>query len=222
MLDMTIRILIADDHPAVRYGLRHMLDEHQDFAVVGEAATAEEAVARLQALTPDVTVLDLEMGDAHGIDALELLRGAVPHARVIIYTGFDDPERIVNAVRLGVQGYLLKSCGNSEVAAAIRVVNGGGTALQPAVATKLLLRMRQNSDAEADHPDALTGRERQVLRLLAQGRSNHGIADALYISEGTVKFHVSAILGKLGAKNRTEAVLAGMRRGMVRVAPAAQ
>lgn len=210
-----IRILIADDHPVVRYGLTHMLGADPAFTVVGEAADAREVVEKLQTLQPDVTVLDMEMGEAHGVDALRALRAVDPEARVIVYTGFDDPERIVEAVQLGVQGYLLKDSSDEELARAIRVVSAGGTLLQPAVATKLLRRMRH---PETTLPESLTERERQVLTLLAEGYSNQAIADTLCISERTVKFHVSAILGKLTVKNRTEAVLAAVKRGIVKLA----
>ncbi len=220
VIDMTIRVLIADDHPAVRYGLRHLLQEQADFAVVGEAADTAGVLAQLAALRPDVTVLDMEMGDAHGVDALEALRAAAPGARVVVYTGFDDAERIVKAVALGVQGYLLKNSGNQELTRAIRVVDAGGTALQPVVATKLLQRMRQGSGEQAGSPEPLTDRERQVLSLLAQGRSNRAIAGTLAIRERTVKFHVSAILAKLAVRNRTEAVLTAMQHGIVEAVPA--
>ncbi|MFQ5755309.1 MAG: response regulator [Acidiferrobacterales bacterium] len=213
-----IRILIADDHPVVRYGLTHMLGAEPGFVVVGEAASADEVVERLQTLKPDVTVLDMEMGEAHGVDALRALRAVDPNARVIIYTGFDNAEWIVEAVYLGVQGYLLKDAGPQELARAIRVVGAGGTLLQPAVATRLLRRMRQDSSPDPTLPEALTERERQVLALLAEGYSNQAIAKTLYISERTVKFHVSAILAKLTARNRTEAVLTALKHGIVTLA----
>lgn len=215
-----IRILIADDHPVVRYGLTHMLGADPGFTVVGEAADAHEVAEKLQALKPDVIVLDMEMGEAHGVDALRALRAIDPEARVIIYTGFDNSEWIVEAVQLGVQGYLLKDAGHEELARAIRVVSAGGTLLQPAVATKLLRRMRQGSSPDTTLPEPLTERERQVLALLAEGYSNQGIAQTLYISERTVKFHVSAILGKLTARNRTEAVLTAVKHGIVKLAAA--
>jgi DNA-binding NarL/FixJ family response regulator len=213
-----IRILIADDHPVVRYGLTHMLSADPEFAVVGEAADAREVVEKVQTLKPDVTILDMEMGEAHGVDALRALRAVDSGARVIIYTGFDNSEWIVEAVQLGVQGYLLKDAGDKELARAIRAVNAGGTLLQPAVATKLLHRMRQDSSPDTTLPEALTERERQVLALLAEGSSNQAIAETLYISERTVKFHVSAILGKLTASNRTEAVLIALKHGIVTLA----
>lgn len=211
-----VRILIADDHPVVRFGLTQTLNAESDFTVVGEASDAHEVVQKVQALSPDVTVLDMEMGDAHGVDALRALRAIDQVARVIIYTGYDDTERIVEAVHLGIQGYLLKDLGGKELVRAIRVVHSGETAFQPTVTTKLLQHMRQESSPDGTRPEPLSERERQVLVLMAEGHSNQAIADGLCISERTVKFHVSAILGKLGAKNRTEAVMTAIKHGIVK------
>jgi DNA-binding NarL/FixJ family response regulator len=210
-----VRILIADDHPVVRFGLTHMLNAEPDLTVVGEASDAHEVAEKIRTLEPDVTVLDMEMGEAHGVDALRALRAVDQVARVIIYTGYDDTERIVEAVHLGIQGYLLKDMGGTELVRAIRVVHGGETVFQPAVTTKLLEHMRQGSNPDGTLPEPLSERERQVLALMAEGQSNQAIADALFISERTVKFHVSSILAKLAAKNRTEAVMTAVKQGMV-------
>jgi DNA-binding NarL/FixJ family response regulator len=217
-----IRILIADDHPVVRYGLTHMLGAEPEFTVVGEATDAHEVVERVQSLDPDVIVLDMEMGETHGVEALRALRAVAPEVRVVIYTAFDNAERIVEAVQLGVQGYLLKDSGDEELARAIRAVHAGGTLLQPVVATKLLRRMRQDATPDSSLPEPLTERESQILILLAEGHSNLAIADTLYISVRTVKFHVSAILGKLTVKNRTQAVLAAVKHGIVKLAMASE
>ncbi|MHC4447533.1 MAG: response regulator [Planctomycetota bacterium] len=211
-----VRILIADDHPVVRFGLTQMLNAEPEFAVVGEASDANEVVERVQALGPDVTVLDMEMGEAHGVDALRALRAVDQAARVIIYTGYDDTERIVEAVHLGIQGYLLKDLDGQELVRAIRAVHGGETVFQPAVTTKLLQHMRRESSPDGTQPEPLSERERQVLVLMAEGRSNQAIADDLCISERTVKFHVSSILAKLAVKNRTEAVMTAIKHGMVK------
>lgn len=208
-----IRILIADDHPVVRYGLKHMLASESDFEVVGEAADAEQVAKRARDLSPDIIVLDMEMGDSHGVDALRAVRQAVPGVRVIVYTAFDNADRIVEAVELGVEGYLLKDARNQELAQAIRIVHNGGTMLEPVVATKLLQHMRK---VEHTTPVELTKREQQVLTLMADGKSNQAIAEGLYISERTVKFHVSSILSKLEASNRTEAVRIAARRGLIK------
>jgi DNA-binding NarL/FixJ family response regulator len=215
-LDKPVRILIADDHPVVRFGLTQMLNAEPDLVVVGEASDVDEVVQKVQVLNPDVTVLDMEMGDAHGVDALRALRAIDQVARVIIYTGYDDTKRIVEAVHLGIQGYLLKDLGGKELVRAIRVVHGGETAFQPTVTAKLLQHLRQESSPDGTRPEPLSERERQVLVIMAEGHSNQAIADNLCISERTVKFHVSAILGKFGVKNRTEAVMTAIKYGIVK------
>ena len=209
-----IRILVADDHPVVRDGLVAILGTQPDFEVVGEAASGGEAVSQVQALTPDVLLLDLEMPEMDGVAVLKQLRTNDLQARVVVFTAFDTDERILDAVQAGAQGYLLKGAPREELFNAVRVVHSGGSLLQPIVASKLL---RQVSQERADESavDALTARELEVLRLLAQGQQNKEIAADLVISERTVKFHVSSILGKLGAGNRTEAVRIAAQQGLI-------
>ncbi len=210
----TIRILIADDHPVVRDGLAAMLGTQPDFEVVATAGNGQEAVRLAAELKPDVVLLDLEMPELDGVEALARMRAASPVVRALVFTAFDTDERILGAVRAGAQGYLLKGAPRDELFRAVRVVSQGGSLLQPVVASKLLKRMA--NPAGADPPPArLTSREAEVLRLLAQGQANKEIAVALVISERTVKFHVSAILSKLGASNRTEAVRLAVQRGLV-------
>ncbi len=209
-----VRILLADDHPVVRDGLRAMLGTQPDFQIVGEAASGVEAVQRAGQLQPDVILLDLEMPDFDGVTALEKIRAANPAARIIILTAYDEDERIVSAVIAGAQGYLLKGAPREDIFKAIRVVHEGGSLLQPIVASKL----RQHLTGQAAKPDAaidLTPREIEVLHLLAQGKSNKQIAAELTITERTCKFHVSSILSKLEAANRTEAVKIAAQRGLV-------
>ena len=208
-----IRILIADDHPVVRDGLAAMLGTQPDFDVVATAANGLEAVRLAAELRPDVVLLDLEMPELDGVEALARLRAASPAVRALVFTAFDTDERILSALRAGAQGYLLKGAPRDELFRAIRVVSQGGSLLQPVVASRLLQRMAQ--PAATGTPAALTNREVDVLRLLAQGRANKEIAASLVISERTVKFHVSAILSKLGAGNRTEAVRLAVQRGLV-------
>ena len=208
-----IRILIADDHPVVRDGLAAMLGTQPDFNVAGVATTGREAVNMAASLRPDVVLLDLEMPDLDGVQALIQMRAANPGIRALVFTAFDTDERILAAVRAGAQGYLLKGSPRDELFTAVRVVSQGGSLLQPVVASKLLQRM---ATPEAREPEALlTERETQVLGLLAQGRANKEIAAELAISERTVKFHVSSILSKLGASNRTEAVRLAVQRHLV-------
>ena len=205
-----IRILVADDHPVVRDGLVAMLGTQPDFSVVGEASTGREVVQKAALLLPDVVLLDLEMPDMNGVEALHQMRAERPDVRVLVFTAFDTDELIVKAVQAGAQGYLLKGTPRSEIFQAVRVVGGGGSLLQPVVASKLMQHI-----SKANEP--LTDREVQVLGLLARGKSNKEIAAVLSISERTAKFHVSSILGKLGAGNRTEAVTIAAQRGLVKL-----
>ncbi len=208
-----IRILVADDHEVVRNGLVAMLGTQPDFNVVGEAATGVEVLQQEARLNPDVILLDLEMPEMDGVEALRRLREGNPDIRVIVFTAFDTDERIVGAVQAGAQGYLLKGAPRDELFRAIRVVSEGGSLLQPVVASKLLRQISQEQTA----PDALTPRELDVLKLLAQGLQNKEIAAQLVITERTVKFYVSSILSKLGAGNRTEAVTIAAHRGLIKL-----
>jgi DNA-binding NarL/FixJ family response regulator len=205
-----VRVLVVDDHPVVRFGLSHSLSDEPDLDVVGEAAEADDAVHKVRALVPDVVILDLELGNAHGVEALRAIRDVSPSVDVIIYTAYSDAERVAEAAELGFQGYLTKESDAKELARAIGVVHEGGTVLEPLVASKLMARMQDRSKpaaAPVSVQRTLTARERQILAELMTGSSNRHIAQRLFISERTVKFHITSILGKLHAKNRTEAVL---------------
>ena len=213
MESKSIRILVADDHPVVRDGLVAMLSTQPDFQVVAEASSGQEAVEKAAALQPDVVLLDLEMPGMDGVEALKRLQARYPALRALVFTAFDTDERILGAVRAGAQGYLLKGAPREELFHAIRVVSRGGSLLQPVVASKLLQHM---SDGTLKAP-ALTRRELEVLALLGQGMSNREIAESLVISERTAKFHVSSILSKLGASNRTEAVSIAVQQGLIEI-----
>ena len=210
---MTIRILVADDHPVVLDGLVAILGTQPDFEVVGTAGNGAEVVARVPELQPDVLLLDLEMPQMDGAQALEALRAQNISVHVIVFTAFDTDERILGAVQAGAEGYLLKGAPREELFEAIRVVNEGGSLLQPIVMTKLLRHISQRDEAKP--AETLSPREREVLQLMARGLQNKEIAAELVISERTVKFHVSSILGKLGAGNRTEAVTMALQQRLI-------
>jgi len=207
-----VRLLLADDHPIVREGLRAILSTQTDFEVVGEAADGRQLVAQAEALKPDIVLTDLEMPGMDGVEAIRQIRSTLPDTQVIVLTAFNTDDRIVNSIRAGAEGYLLKGAPRNEIFNAIRVVSSGGSLLHPLVASRLIESVRKVDSTAAE---ALTEREMEVLGLLAQGKSNKEIAAALSITERTAKFHVAAILGKLGATNRTEAVTLAVQRGLI-------
>ncbi len=227
-----IRILLADDHPIVREGLRAVLETQPDFEVVGtpqQASSGDEALRLALELQPDILLLDLEMPVMDGVETIRHLRqqrrqdshkgdGARP--RIIVFTAFDNDERIIAALEAGANGYLLKGAPREDIFNAIRITMQGGSLLQPVIASKLLRHMGQHSSQRPPAEqqtlfESLTERELEVLTLLAQGMPNKEIAAHLTISERTAKFHVSSIMGKLGATNRTEAVSLAAQRGLI-------
>ncbi|MDQ4084003.1 MAG: response regulator transcription factor [Actinomycetota bacterium] len=208
---MKIRILVADDHPMLREGLVAVLSTQPDFDVIGEASDGSEVVSLAERLHPDVILLDLEMPNADGVAALERLRNADARTRTIVFTAYDTDERILGALRAGARGYLLKGASRKEIFDAVRTVHSGGSLLQPAVTSRLLEHVERGNE----RPEDLTSRELEVLDLLAHGHKNSEIAEELFISERTVKFHVSSILAKLGVGNRTEAARIAARRGLL-------
>jgi DNA-binding NarL/FixJ family response regulator len=209
-----IKVLIVDDHPVVRDGLVAILSIQPDFRVIGEAASGEEALTSAGELRPDVVLLDLEMPGMDGVETIRLLRQSRPDIRVVVFTAFDTDERILSAVQAGAKGYLLKGAPRDELFDAIRVVHQGGSLLHPVVASRLLDRLAAD-ESPVGLVEDLTPREQEVLTLLAQGLQNKEIAARLVIAERTVKFHISSILGKLGAGNRTEAVTIAIQLGLV-------
>jgi DNA-binding NarL/FixJ family response regulator len=210
-----IRVVIADDHAVVRQGLRTFLDLQEDLEVVGEAADGVEAVEVAEREAPDVVLMDLVMPGMDGIAAIRALRERVPGARAIALTSFGDDERVFPAVRAGAAAYLLKDVEPGELVRAIRVVHAGQSVVHPAVASRLLEELAADGAATGRAPgEVLTAREREVLRLIARGRSNKVIARELGVSEKTVKTHVSHILGKLGVTARTQAALFAVRHGL--------
>ena len=207
---MTIRLLLADDRPVVRAGLRAVLDTEPDFAVVGEAATAERAVELAAAGGVDVVLMDLQFGAGmHGSEATAAITAVRGGPRVLVLTTYDSDADILAAVEAGASGYLLKDAPPEELAAAVRTAAAGQSALAPAVAHRLMDRMRMPSEA-------LTKRELEVLQLVGEGLSNQQISKALFLSQATVKSHLVHIFAKLGVDSRTAAVAAATARRLIR------
>ena len=203
-----LRILLVDDHALLRAGLASVLSAQPGFVVCGEATDGEAAVLRFEELRPDVTLMDLQMPVLDGVGAITKIRARHPDACILVLTTFDTDDDIERALRAGARGYLLKDAAVSELTSAIREVHEGRTRVAPAVAAKLADRMTQVQ---------LTMRELTVLRLLADGKTNKEIGAALSIAEGTVKVHLTHLFEKLGVSNRTEAIAAAARRGLVRM-----
>jgi len=207
-----IRVVIADDHPIVREGLRTYLGTREGIEVVGEAADGEQAVARVARLRPDVVLLDLVMPVLDGVGALVRILAADPDARVIVLTSFAAEDQMLPALRAGAAAYLLKDTDPAELERAVRAVAAGDSLLSPVVAARLLREVRRSPSG--DPLASLTPREREVLGLLARGLSNRQIAAELVVAEKTVKTHVSNILAKLSVADRTQAALLAVRSGL--------
>lgn len=211
-----IRILIAEDQTLMREGLRTILDLEEGFVVVGEAANGQEAIDRALALHPDVVLMDVQMPLVNGVLATAQISIVLPTIRVVILTTFDYDEYVFDAIKAGARGYLLKDTPASELLAAIRRVHAGESIVQPSVATRMIAEFARRQDAPLVPPyEALSEREIDVLRLLASGQSNREIAHALALAEGTVKNHVSTILDKLHAANRTQAARMARDQGII-------
>jgi DNA-binding NarL/FixJ family response regulator len=206
-----IRVLVVDDHPIVRQGLVSVLGDEDDFEVVGEAGSGREAIARVQRLQPDVVLLDLEMADLDGVEAIPQLLASRPSLGILVFTAYDSHERVLGAVRAGARGYLLKGASADEIARGIRAVNAGGSYLEPRVTSKLIAEVVSPRRAGL----GLSAREKEVLRLVADGLPTKQISASLSITERTVKFHVNSIFRKLGADNRAQAVALAAQRGLL-------
>lgn len=207
--DCAIRVLIVDDHAVVRDGLAAVLDLQPDLTVVGQAGSGGEAVERFRELRPDVTLMDLSMPEGDGVEAIAAIRREFPQARIVVLTTYDGDERIHRALGSGAKGYLLKDCSTAELVAAVREVHAGNAHVSAQAASRLAAR--------ATGGPALSRREVEVLQLVAAGRSNREIGAQLFISEGTVKTHLLSIHEKLGVRDRTEAVVVAMKRGILQL-----
>jgi DNA-binding NarL/FixJ family response regulator len=206
-------LLIVDDHPVVRDGLRGILEGSPDCEVVGEAANGAEAVTRARALRPDVVLMDLRMPDVDGVTAIKRLAELGVEARVLVLTTYDTDADVVPAIEAGATGYLLKDSPRSDLLRAVRAAVHGEAVLSPSVATRLLGQVRGQGRAPA--PESLSARELDVLALIARGCSNRDAAVRLFISEATVKTHLLHIYAKLGVKDRAAAVATGFERGLL-------
>ena len=210
-----IRILVVDDHAVVREGLRTFLDLQDGLEVVGEATDGVEAVDQARRLAPNVILMDLVMPELDGVGAMRALRTEAPDSRVIVLTSFLDDDRLLPAIQAGAAGYLLKNVEPSELARAIRAAHRGEAIIDPSAAARLVEAIADGAATRAPEPERLTRREREVLELIAGGRSNKRIALELGISEKTVKAHVGRVLAKLGVADRTQAALLAVRDGLV-------
>ena len=210
-----VRILIADDHPLVRSGMRALLTATEDLEVVGEAATGEEAISLAAALQPDVIVMDLRMPGINGIEATRRIMQSYPHMRILVVTLFEDDDSVFAALRAGARGYILKEANEVEVLRAIRAVGGGDAIFSSTIAQRLLgfFAAPRPAALAAPFPD-LTDREREILTLIAQGCSNGEIAQTLVISLKTVRNYISSIFSKLQVADRAQAILRAREAGL--------
>lgn len=205
---LPIRILIVDDHPIVRVGIGALIASSRDMQIVGQARSGEEAVALHAQHGPDITLMDLRLPGINGVQTIRQIRAQNPVARFIVLTTYDGDEDIYQAMEAGASGYLIKDMPQEVLFEAIKRVHSGGRYLPPPVSQTLASRMPDTS---------LSKRECDVLRLMAQGKSNGEIASDLGITEGTVKCHVSVILNRLSVRDRTQAVVAGLQRGLIHI-----
>jgi DNA-binding NarL/FixJ family response regulator len=216
-----IRVLIVDDQTLMRQGLQTLLEMQDGIRVIGQAGDGVDALAQADALKPDVVLMDVRMPRLDGVEATRQIRARLPATQVIILTTFDDDEYVFEGLRAGAMGYLLKDVSAETIADAIRRVARGEALIQPSIARKVVAEFTRlgaptnRAPAQPSSPAALSEREVEILRLLAQGLSNREIADKLFITEGTVKNHVSNILAKLGVRDRTQAVLKAKENGWV-------
>ncbi|CAM4107790.1 response regulator transcription factor [Kibdelosporangium persicum] len=210
---MTVRVLVVDDQRLVREGIASLLDIQPGIAVVGMAADGKQAIDQVLSLCPDVVLMDVRMPEMDGVDAVAVLRKRAPDCRVVMLTTFDDEEYVVQALRAGAAGYLLKDLPAAKLAEAVRLAHAGVTQLDDAAAHHVAAAL--SSHPAPNRVDALTERETDVLRLIASGATNREIATRLYLSEGTVKNHISRILGRLGLRDRTQAALYAKDHGLL-------
>lgn len=209
--DSPIRVFLLDDHEVVRRGVHDLLNDEPDITVVGEAATAEQALVRVPALRPRVAVLDVRLPDGDGVSVCRELRSAMPDLACLMLTSFDDEEALLDSIMAGASGYVLKQIRGSDLVTAVRTVARGQSLLDPSATTRLMARLRGGQQKqEEEQPDALPGltdREREILALIGEGLTNRQIGQRLYLAEKTVKNHISRLLAKLGVERRIQAAV---------------
>jgi DNA-binding NarL/FixJ family response regulator len=210
---MPIRVVIADDHNVVRKGIRDLLADEADISVIGEARNGHEAVDLAQALKPDVVVMDIAMPELSGVEATRQIRATAPDVRILVLTAYQDDPYIYGLLDAGATGYILKTAESHEIVRAVRATAAGQSAIDPAVAPRLISRIIR----PAASGDTLTERELEVLRQAARGLTNKQIGVDLQISDRTVQNHLANIYAKLGVASRTEAVTSGLQRGLIRL-----
>lgn len=212
-----IRVFLLDDHEVVREGLRSLLEASDDMEVVGEAASAADAVARIPLAKPDVAVLDVRLPDGNGVEVCREIRSAWPEIICLMLTSFSDDEALFDAIMAGAAGYVLKEVRGSDLVGDIRKVASGQTLLDPSLTSRVMERLRTRDHQE--DPKGLTPQERKILDLIAEGRTNRQIAETMILSEKTVKNYVSNLLSKLGMSRRTEAAVYAVKRSQERQTP---
>ena len=208
---MATRIFLVDDHEVVRRGVRDMLEAEDDFEVVGEAGSVEEALSRVAAVNPDVAVLDVRLPDGSGVELCRELRSTYPALACLMLTSFDDDEALFEAIVAGAAGYVLKQVKGSDIVNAVRQVGAGRSLLDPMMISRVMERLR-NGAAEDPRLAGLSGQERRILELLADGKTNRQIAADMFLAEKTVKNYVSNLLTKMGMSRRTEAAVYAARQ----------
>jgi DNA-binding NarL/FixJ family response regulator len=209
---MATSVFLLDDHEVVRRGICQLLDTEPDITVVGEAATAAQALARIPKLRPDVAILDVRLPDGHGVSVCRKIRSSIYPPACLMLTSFSDDEALFGAIIAGAAGYLLKQVTGGELVGAVRAVAGGGTLLAPGVVATVLARLRRGGGAQDPRYASLSPQERRVLVLITEGLTNREIAGQLHLAEKTVKNYVSSVLHKLGFAHRTEAAVYATRR----------
>jgi DNA-binding NarL/FixJ family response regulator len=215
-MDDRIRVLLADDHVLVREGIRQFLEEAGDIEVIAEADDGAEAIRLIEEHRPDVAVLDIRMPEMTGVEATRRINEHFPKVQVLILTAYDDDPYIFALLQAGADGYVLKTASADELVRAVRTVYEGQSALSPEITSKVLRQMTGGKPAGAtEQVESLTERERDVLRLAAQGKTNRAIGSELGISHRTVQGHLATVYGKLGVNSRTEAVTEALRRGWI-------